>query len=152
MVIGAVELYLLSAAGSFSGNTVVAAFLLALGGSIGWFAYRGGLRDPVARIEIGDDAVTFVKASARTVRLAWLDPKWDLEIQDPAPDPSARPEAKQHLFFTGVGPVYGTLSRSDVGPILDATREHGLSVTVRELTTGRRGEHIIRRIRIRPYR
>ena len=149
--IGIGELALLTLAGTFGGDTLVATFLIVLGASIIWFTYRGGLRDPVARITLGEDVATFARRSGSTVRLPWLDPRWDLEIEDPAPDPNVRAEAKQHLFFTGVGAVYGTLTRSDVGPILDAAREHGLSVTVREVTIRKRGTHVVRRIRIRPY-
>lgn len=152
VAIGAVELVLLSLAGTFGGDTLVAVFLAVLGASIIWFTYRGGLRDPVARITLGDDAATFARRSGSSVRLPWLDPRWDLEIEDPAPDPTVRAEAKQHLYFSGAGAVYGTLTRSDVGPILDAAREHGLSVTIRRVTIRKRGTHVVRRIRIQPYR
>ncbi len=152
VAIGVVEFFVLSTGGTVGGNLLIAAFLAVLGGSIIWFTYRGGLRDPVARITLGEDSATFLRRSGSSVRLPWLDPRWDFEIEDPAPDPNLRAEAKQHLFFTGVGAVYGTLTRSDVGPILDAAREHGLLVTVREVTTRKRGTHVVRRIRIRPYR
>lgn len=147
--IGAVELVLLGIA-AFSANTVIAAFLVVLGGSIAWFSYRGGLWDPVARIDLAEEAATFSKRSGRSVRIAWSDPAWDLEIRDPALDPSIRPEEKDHLFFVGAAGVYGTLSRSHLGPILDATRARGLSVTIREVAVGRRKEHTVRQIRIRP--
>ena len=151
-VIGAVELVLVLESGGFSGDTLIALFLLVLGVSIFWFTYRGGLKDPVARIDLDDQGATFVRRSGSSVRLAWLDPKWDLEVQDPAPDPTVREEAKKHLFFSGPGGVYGTFGRSDVGPLMDVAREHGLDVSVRNGVTGRGGKHPIRRIRIRPYR
>ncbi len=147
--IGAVELVLLGLSGALSGNLFIAAFLVVLGGSIIWLTYRGGLRDPIARIQLAHDAATFMSLSGRTVRVAWRDPAWDLEIQDPAPDPSVKDEAKQHLFFSGMRGVYGTLGRGDVGPMLDAARSYGLSVTIRNATSDRKREHPIRRIRIR---
>lgn len=151
-VIGAVELALLVNAGGVSGDLLIAAFLVLLGVSIVWLTRRGGLRDPVRRIDLNDAGATFVRWSGSSVRIAWLDPKWDLEVQDPAPDPTVKEASKQHLFFSGPSGVYGTFGRGDIGPLLDAAREHGLSVSVRNSTSDRRQQHPVRRVRIRPYR
>jgi hypothetical protein len=149
--IGVAELTLFSGP-MLTGNTVVAVLLIVLGASIAWLSNRGGLRNPVTKIALAEDGVTFSRWTGRPVRFAWSDPTWDLEIQDPSPDPSIRPEEKEHLFFLGRGQIYGTMTRSSVGPILDAAREHGLAVSMKDVTTGRRGEHIVRRIRLRSYR
>lgn len=148
--VGVGELVYLGVA-AFNADSLIAIILLVLGGSIAWLSYRGGLRDPVVRIHFDEARATFTRHSGQGFAISWSDPRWDLEIDDPAPDPAAPAEAKGHLFFTGVGPVYGTLRRTQIGPILDAARGHGLRVTIREVTVGGRRRLRVRRIRIRAY-
>lgn len=149
VVVGGVELARLLG-GTLGPGTVIAILLIVLGGSLGYLSLRGGLWDPVARIDLAEQRVTFARRSGRETRVAWSDPRWELVIHDLAPDPEVSAIEKSHLFFFGPRSTYGSLGRADVGPLLDEARAHGLTVTVKNEVLGTRRRHTVRKLRIVP--
>ncbi len=130
---------------------IVAALLVVLGVALAVLTVRSGLANPAVEMRIDPTGLTFSRRWGRDISLAWTDPSFDFEFQDLAPDPASTPEEKRHVFFTGSGPVYGSISRIDCGPLLDDARAHGLSVRMRnDELRSRRTRHKVRRVRIGP--
>ncbi len=137
-------------AAPFPGSaSVVALLLIALGVGLAVLSLNSGLLNPARRLEANSRGMTVTRRWGAPVAVEWTDPAFDLEVEDLTADPATSPEEKRHLFFSGPGPVYGSLASSSLGPLLDAVRAHGLSVKMRtvEVRSGLT-RHRIRRLRI----
>jgi hypothetical protein len=150
VIIGAYELVALRS--SFpSADTLVAGLVVVIGISLWVLTVRASLVNPVVRVRIDGEGLLLSRRWGREIRLAWSDPEFEVEFQDLAPDRESTPEQKQHIFFTTSGPCYGSFSRTDVGPLLDAARNHGLAVRMwHDTPGGGRAPRKIRRVRISP--
>ncbi len=128
---------------------VVAALLVVLGSALVVLSLRNGLVNPTVSIRADARGLLFTRRWQRPVLRTWGAPGLFLQVEDLGPDPTSSPEEKQHLFFMGPGPVYGTLSPSDLGPLLDVVRARELTVQMKviEQRTGRT-VHQVRRVRI----
>ncbi len=130
-------------------DLVVSLLLGLLGVSLIVLSLRNGLLNPAIGLRGEDGSFTIERRWRGNVRWRWSDPKFALEFEDLTPDPASSPEERRHMFFTGPGPVYGSLPPAELGPLLDQARAHGLVVRVKssEVQTGRT-YHRIRRVRI----
>jgi hypothetical protein len=141
--------FLLFAASLAPVDVVVSALLIVLGGTIILLSLRSGLLNPVRGLKGDSTGLTLARRWRGPAHWQWSDPSLTLEVEDLTPDPASNPEEKRHMFFSGPGPVYGSLAPSQLGPLLDAVRARGLAVRIanREVRSGRT-YHQIRRIRI----
>jgi hypothetical protein len=148
--IGAYELALLHS--ELPGpDPIIAALLLVLGASLVAITLRGSLLNPILRIQVNDEGLLLLRRWGPRATMRWDDPAFNLQVLDPGPDTSTSPEEKQHLFFFAAQGTYGSLGRSDVGPLLDAFRAHGLIVRMAVEAEGTgSARHRTRRIRIGP--
>ena len=148
--IGALEAGIRAASG-FSAEYLLALLLVALGMAVIGVSLYMGLLNPVTRLRGNASAVIFERRWGRPVSCRWKDPEFRLDIDDRTLDPVGSPESRQHFFFEGPGPIYGNLTPATIGPLLDAARTCGASISMKQLEQTERGEiHLIRRVRIRP--
>lgn len=132
-----------------SAEFIIGVLLLGLGVALVVLTLRNGLVNPVLSLHADPEGVTYVRRWWAPVRRKWSRAGLFLLVEDLAPDTVSSPEEKQHLFFTGPNAVYGSLSAQELGPILDAARENGLSIGMK-IVEQRTGQvvHRVRRIRI----
>jgi hypothetical protein len=148
--IGTLEVGRLAASG-FSPNYLIALLLVALGLGLIVMSWYFGLLNPVTRVRGGASGVTFERLWGRPLSWKWRDPEFRLDIDDRTSDPAGTAESRQHLFFEGPGTIYGNLTPTTIGPLLDAARAYGAPISMKQLEQRERGEiHLVRRIRIRP--
>ena len=148
--VGAFEAGLRAPSG-FSPEYLIALLLVILGlGLIGISLYRG-LLNPVTRLRGNASGVTFERRWGRPLTWKWKDPEFRLDIDDRSLDPLGSPESHQHIFFEGPGTIYGNLTPSSIGPLLDTAQAYGAPISMKQLEERERGQiHLVRRIRIRP--
>lgn len=132
-----------------SAEFVIGVLLLGLGAVLAVVTLRNGLLNPVTSLRLDAEGITYVRRWWGPVRRKWSRPGLLLVVEDLGPDTISSPEEKEHLFFTGPGPVYGSLPVGRLGPFLDRIRDNGLSVSMRTVqqATGQ-VVHRVRRIRI----
>ncbi len=148
VVIGGYELDLLGLH-TPGATAVVAALLVVLGISLGTLTLRADMSNPGVRLRLDEEGLVFSRRRGGTIRMAWSDPRFEVEVQDLAPDTGVGVEERDHLFFTTPLYVYGSLGRADMGPVLDAAQLHGLSVRIwTERVKLGREMHKVRRVRI----
>ena len=148
VVIGAYELDLLGLH-TLGATAVVAALLVVLGISLATLTIRADMSNPVVSLRLDEEGLAFSRRRGGTVGMAWSDPRFEVEVQDLAPDPGVGVEERDHLFFTTPLRVYGSFGRANLGPVLDAAQLHGLSVRIwTERVKLGRGTHKVRRVRI----
>jgi len=141
----------LRASSGFSADYLIALLLVILGVAMIGISLYLGLLNPVTRLRGNASVVIFERRWGRPVSCKWRDPAFRLDIDDRTTDPVGSAESHQHLFFEGPGPIYGNLTPSTIGPLLDAARTCGASISMKQLAQRERGEvHLVRRIRIRP--
>lgn len=149
VAIGAFEVGLLAHAG-FSPDYLIALLLVVLGLAVLGASLYSGLLNPVSRVKGNASGVTFERRWGRPLSWKWKDPQFRLDIDDRTSDPVGSTESHRHLFFEGPGPIYGNLSPSTLGPLLDTARTYGAAISMKQLEQRERGEvHLVRRIRIR---
>ena len=132
-----------------SAEFIIGALLLGLGVALVVLTLRNSLVNPVLSLHADPEGVTYFRRWWGPVRRKWSQPGLFLLVEDLAPDTVSSAEEKQHLFFTGPRAVYGDLPTRELGPILDAARESGLSISMK-IVEQRTGQvvHRVRRIRI----
>jgi hypothetical protein len=149
-VIGTIYVGRLARSG-FSADYLIALLLVVLGLALIGVSLHSGLLNPVTRLRGNASGVLFERRWGRPLSWRWKDPRFRLDIDDRTSDPVGSAESHQHLFFEGPGSIYGNLTPTTIGPLLDAAREYGVPVSMRQLEQRERGEiHLVRRIRIRP--
>ncbi len=133
----------------FGSASVVALLLIALGIGLVVLSLNSGLLNPATSLEANSRGIALSRRWGPPISVEWTDSTFDLEVEDLTADPATSPEEKRHLFFSGPGPVYGSLASSSLGPVLDVVRAHGLTVRMRTADV-RSGltRHRIRRLRI----
>ena len=130
---------------------VVALLLAVLGLAVIAVSLRSGLLNPVTRVRGNASGVTFERRWGRPLSWAWKDPEFRLDIDDRTLDPVGSAESHQHLFFEGPGPIYGNLTPTTIGPLLDTARACGVPISMKQFEQREGGRvHLVRRIRIRP--
>jgi hypothetical protein len=135
----------------FSANYLISLLMVVLGLAVIAVSFYSGLLNPVTGVRGNASGVTFVRRWGRPLTWKWRDPEFRLDIDDRTSDPAGTAESRQHLFFEGPSPIYGNLTPTTIGPLLDAARAYGAPISMKELEQRERGEiHIVRRIRIRP--
>jgi hypothetical protein len=148
--IGTFEVGRLAAAG-FSPDYLIALLLVALGLAVIGVSWYSGLLNPVTRVRGGASGLTFERLWGRPLSWRWKDPEFRLDIDDRTSDPVGSAESHQHFFFEGPGPIYGNLTSTTIGPLLDTARTYGAPISMKQLEQRERGKiHLVRRIRIRP--
>lgn len=148
--IGAFEAGTLVASG-FSASYLIAVLLVVLGLALIGVSLYSGLLNPVTRIRGGASGLAFERRWGRPLTWAWRDPDLRVDVDDRTIDPIATAEAREHLYFEGPGPIYGSLTPAVLGPLLNTARTYGASVSTKQLEQRERGEvHLVRRVRIRP--
>jgi hypothetical protein len=141
----------LQANSGFSADYLVSLLLVVLGLAVIGVSLYSGLLNPVTRIRGNASGVTFERRWGGSLTWKWKDPGFRLDIDDRTSDPVGSAESHQHLFFEGPGPVYGNLTPTTIGPLLDAARAYGAPISMKQLEQRERGEiHLVRRVRIRP--
>ncbi len=139
------------ATSGFSPEYLIALLLVVLGLAVIVVSLRSGLLNPVTRLRGNASGVTFERRWGRPLSWAWKNPEFRLDIDDRTLDPVGSAESHQHLFFEGPSPIYGNLTPTTVGPLLDTARTYGAPVSMKQLEQRERGQvHLVRRIRIRP--
>ncbi len=148
LAIGGYALVRLARSG-ISAEFVIGILLVGLGAVLVIVTLRNGLLNPVTSFRLDAEGITYVRRWWGPVRRKWSRPGLLLVVEDLGPDTVSSSEEKQHLFFTGPGPVYGSLPVARLGPFLDQVRDNGLSVsmTTVQQATGQ-VVHRVRRIRI----
>ncbi len=141
----------LRASSSFSPLYLIALLLVVLGMAVIGVCLYSGLLNPVTRIRADASGVTFERRWGRPILYKWKTPEFRMDIDDRTTDPVGSAESRQHLFFEGPGSIYGNLTPTTIGPLLDVARTYRATVSMKQLEQRERGEiHLIRRIRIRP--
>lgn len=135
----------------FSADYLIAFFVVALGLVVIGVSLYMGLLNPVTRIRATASGVIFERRWGGALGWQWRDPQFRLDIDDRTLDPVGSSESHRHLFFEGPGPIYGNLTPSTLGPLLDTARTYGAPVSMKQIELNERGEiHLVRRIRVRP--
>lgn len=149
--VGSFEVGVLSARG-FTPDYLIALFLVVLGLALVGVSLYMGLLNPVTRIRGNSAWLVFERRWGRPLAWKWKDPEFRMDIDDRTSDPVGSAESHQHLFFEGPDPaIYGNLTPSTIGLLLDAARAYGAPISMKQLELSERGEvHLVRRIRIRP--
>jgi len=148
--IGVFEVGLLAPRG-FTPDYLIALFLVVLGLALLAISFYSGLLNPVRRIRGDASGVTFERRWGGPRTWRWRDPAFRLDIDDRTSDPVGSRESRKHLFFEGPGAIYGNLTPTTIGPLLDTARTYGAPISMKQLELNERGEvHLVRRIRIRP--
>lgn len=130
---------------------ILALLLVVLGLALIGVSLYSGLLNPVTRVRGNAAGVTFERRWGRPISWQWKDPGFRLDIDDRTSDPIGSTESHQHLFFEGPNPIYGNLTPSTIGPLLDTARTYGVPISMKQLELRERdGIHLVRRIRIRP--
>ncbi len=133
----------------FVPGEILSILLVGLGVGLIVLSLRTGLINPIVRLRADRKGLTYSWRSGAPLLRRWAEPGLVLVLDDLAPDARSSAEEKQHVYFAGPGSVYGNLPRDAVGPLLDAARNHGLTVGMK-LVTERRGnvDRTMRRLRI----
>jgi hypothetical protein len=141
----------LRAPSGFSADYLIALLLVVLGLGVIGASFYSGLLNPVTGIRGNASGLTFQRRWGRPLSWKWKDPEFRLDIDDRSSDPAGSTESRQHFFFEGPGSIYGNLTPTTIGPLLDAARAYGAPISMKELEQSERGVvHTVRRIRIRP--
>ena len=148
--VGAFYAGLLAPSG-FSADYLIALLLVVLGLALLGVSLYSGLLNPVTRLRGNALEVTFERRWGGPLSWRWKDPAFRLDIDDRTSDPVGTAESHHHLFFEGPGPIYGNLTPTTIGPLLDAARSCGAPISMKQLELREGREiHLVRRIRIRP--
>ncbi len=150
VALGVIEVGVRASSG-FSTTYLIAVLLVVLGLAVVGVCLYSGLLNPVTRIRANSGGIAFERRWGRPLAWKWKDPAFRIDIDERTDDPAGSPESHRHHFFEGPGPIYGNLTPSTIGPLIDVARTYNAPVSTKQLELKERGEiYLVQRIRIRP--